>query len=208
MGELLGLGLFFYWGVLALVKTFIVLIVPIVVSIIARWRKLKKPWLWGLSTFLAICIFQTWDVLLTPFVAEKYCKTEAGSWVNKFLWKWEGEDPEIKNGSRTAANYRFYESRLWLGGSQELQNGRLVVEVKRTEPNPRFPFVVFEEQYIDVKKRNVLARRVWVVSGDSPSDFISDTNKPPLSLRPFVLRAIHSVCVNESAEWKVFKGSV
>ena len=201
-GDLIAVAFFLFMGIVSVVYYFM----PVIVwaglsSLVAFWAVLKKkpkPWLWGVVAGLIIGLPQLLDVILTPIVSAYYCKAEAGTWVYKTIPEWQAENPNTPiTNVHSKARDNF--SRHTTNSQEKFFYDRLQVEISKYEPNSMFPFSIVEERLIDIKNKNILAKRVLTISGDDKNE-VNRTHPNPwhISLKPLGLVLIHSSCTPDT----------
>lgn len=138
--------------------------------------KSAKSWGWGAALVMYLLVF--WDHIPTLIVHKYYCEKEAGFWVYKTLDQWKAENPGVME--------TLVSNKGWPSRHEDREGGRLRIDTDLT--NERFniavmqrdvmdflPIIRRQEELIDLRTNEILARYVDFASGNS----VAHTVGPP-----------------------------
>ena len=134
------------------------------VALAARLAKKrgKSPWAWGTVAALVIYVPIFWDHIPTVLAHKYYCETEADFQIYKTVEQWKTENPEVAKSLSwrsvpvTTTNPD--------GSRRQVLNERIALD-RRTTPTTLLTTQRHQYIFIDVRSREVLAKRVTVSSG-------------------------------------------
>lgn len=162
--------------------------------------KNTKRWGWGAAFIMYSIVF--WDWIPTVAVHQYYCAKDTGFWVYKTLGQWKIENPgaiETLVANKGAPSRDEYFDGRHGKTATYLLNERFNWIVTQQDTFSLLPIIRTEQQVMDVKKNEVLARYVDFGTGNS----VKNTVGPPGSLK-FWLHNGH--CIggerNDSLMWQ------
>lgn len=169
-------------GVLVLYLLASIGIVIWAISHARRHNKSKK--LWGIGAALVMYLLVYWDHIPTVVAHKYYCETEAGFWVYKTVDEWKKENTGVMEAllapSPTGSPTKY--KRFDNGHGETtvyLLNDQFNWIVTQQDIFTLLPIIRTEQQVVDAKKNEVLARYIDFGSGNS----VKNTIGPPGPLK-------------------------
>lgn len=131
-----------------------------------RWAKNRgwsrgRCWAAAGGGFLAVYLPVFWDHVPTLLAHRYYCEKEAGFWVYKSVEQWNAENP----GVAETLKYRNMPERIRPDGTSENILNERFSRLKKKTYVKFLSTNIREEQLIDRKTGEILARHVTVGSG-------------------------------------------
>jgi hypothetical protein len=183
MKELIGMAVLF-WPLTLIVLVFVAFAVVISVAVVFAARTGRSKWRWAMGGFLLVYLPIFWDWIPTVAMHQYYCATEAGFWVYKTLDQWKAENPGVAealvaNEGAPFKSGRFDDEHGYGEKRTYFLNDRFNWIVIQQDISSLLPFIRTEQQVLDVKKNEVLARYVDFGTGNS----VEKTIGPPGPLK-------------------------
>jgi hypothetical protein len=142
--------------------------------------KSAKRWGWGAALGMYLLVF--WDWIPTVATHQYYCATEAGFWVYKTPEQWKAENPGVAEtlvaNKGAPFSYEAFDNRHGKKDTYFLNDRFNWVVIQQDIPG-LLPIIRTEQQVVDVKKNEVLARYVDFGTGNS----VKNTVGPPGPLK-------------------------